>query len=341
MTLRLRLDPIRAALVAAAATAALASAAGCGLLAPTGVVASAAETRLAVTGLPAATCRVVDAGTTPRAARHTGPVVSTLRYGSDGSQPLYGVLRIPATTSVDALPVVLLVHGGGWMHGDMSEMDPAVTALGAAGIATFNIDYGLATEAEPGFPRALDDIAQAVRFLRARAAAFGVDGSRIGAIGSSAGANLVSLLATTGQGSCLSGARLAAVVSWSAPFDVADYGSASAGQCEVAAAACGHLAQEARSYIGCSYVACPHEWQQASVAPHVTPDDPPMLLFTSNKELIPAEQARDVAEVLQREHVPHQLVVLPGGRHAASYAKTALPLSIEFLRTYLEPSPSA
>src|SRR5215210_7502965 len=107
---------------------------------------------------------------------------------------------LPSGSANAARPAVLLVHGGGWAGGHRAEMGRTGRQLAKAGYAAFSIDYRLAPE-HP-FPASLVDAQAAVEWLRAprQMARYGIDPGRIGALGSSAGGQLVGLLATQGTG---------------------------------------------------------------------------------------------------------------------------------------------
>ena len=124
-------------------------------------------------------------------------------------------------------PVLLAIHGGGFSSGDKGtmEVDGQMTGLNR-GYAVVSINYRLSGEAK--FPAALLDVKAAVRFLRAHAKEYKLDGSHIAAWGDSAGANLASLAGTTAghpeledltQGNAQESSRVQAVVAWFPPVD--------------------------------------------------------------------------------------------------------------------------
>lgn len=102
---------------------------------------------------------------------------------------------------VTAPPVVLVIHGGGWVAGDRSSAAGLAKLIASHGVAAFNIDYRLANAAQPDtrWPAQIVDAQLAIRWIRAHAAELGVDGARIGAVGDSAGAHLALLLGVLPQ----------------------------------------------------------------------------------------------------------------------------------------------
>ncbi len=61
-----------------------------------------------------------------------------------------------------------------------------------------------------------------------------------------------------------------------------------------------------------------------------------MLLVNGTAELVPLDQAQQMAARLRTAHVWHQLLTTPGDRHAGQYAPAAWPATLRFLRRYLE-----
>ena len=88
-----------------------------------------------------------------------------------------------------------MVHGGGWVGGDKESLRPFMNYFSQKGLVCISIEYRLAPKSTS--PTQLADVKCAVRWLRANAANYHVDTSRIGALGGSAGAHLTALLGTT------------------------------------------------------------------------------------------------------------------------------------------------
>lgn len=94
-------------------------------------------------------------------------------------------------------PVIVLVHGGGFLFGDqgMPVILPVIDKALENGYAVVSVDYRKAAEAV--FPAALGDVKAAVRFVKAHAVDYGFDPEKIAVWGESAGAYLSLMTALT------------------------------------------------------------------------------------------------------------------------------------------------
>jgi acetyl esterase/lipase len=95
------------------------------------------------------------------------------------------------------LPVLIWMHGGGWVLGDLEIDDLMLRGLTkTVGCAVVNVDYRLSPE--HSFPAAIDDCYAVLEWVESQGPSVGLDASRIAIGGGSAGAGLaagVSLLA--------------------------------------------------------------------------------------------------------------------------------------------------
>lgn len=250
-----------------------------------------------------------------------------------GYRPLQLDLYLHADRrSGPARPLILWVHGGGWNRGDARGSGafadwPAVLAgLAARGYVVASVDYRLSGEAR--FPAQVQDVKAAIRFLRDKAGAYGIDPKRVYLWGGSAGGHLAALAATscgvtafdppasTGrlshaqavhaaplvQSDCVQGAAI-----WYGAFDLAANGT-EAGTALAPANMAGLL--------GCSVDACEAAERAASPITYVKPDTPPMLLIhgTADEE-VSVEQTRQMAARLQAAKVPVEVTYLDGAHH--------------------------
>jgi acetyl esterase/lipase len=107
-------------------------------------------------------------------------------------------LYIPRAAVTRPLPVAMYVHGGGMTAGDKSNLDPVfLNALASAGYAVVSVNYRLAPQFK--FPAQIEDVKCAIRYMRAKAHRYGLNGSEIFAFGTSVGGQLVALAALTGS----------------------------------------------------------------------------------------------------------------------------------------------
>jgi acetyl esterase/lipase len=120
-----------------------------------------------------------------------------VEYAVHDGVRLIGDLYLPQGAT--GAPVMVAVHGGGWQQGDRFHYRYWGPYLARAGIALFSIEYRLSAPRKPSFPQAFHDVRAAVQFVGAKAAEFGLDASRIGLMGDSAGGHLACLVALAGD----------------------------------------------------------------------------------------------------------------------------------------------
>jgi acetyl esterase/lipase len=124
-------------------------------------------------------------------------VRNDVQYVEHDGTKLAGDLYLPAGR--DKSPVVIAVHGGGWQAGNRSFYRFMGPFLAKNGYAVFAVNYRLSKPGAKTYPQAVYDVKAAVQYVRANAAQLGVDPERIGMMGDSAGAHLVSLVALAGD----------------------------------------------------------------------------------------------------------------------------------------------
>ncbi len=116
-----------------------------------------------------------------------GPVMARTREMRLGDRGVR--VRIHEPSMGADLPVMLYIHGGGWMLFSLDTHDRLMREYAArAGVAVIGVDYSLSPEAK--FPTALEEIVEVVDAVRAGAGGPGLDPARIAIGGDSAGANM-------------------------------------------------------------------------------------------------------------------------------------------------------
>ena len=98
-----------------------------------------------------------------------------------------------APKGVGPHPVLVYLHGGGWVSGSPRTHRKLGYRFAEAGYLVFHVDYRLAPE-HP-FPTPFDDCVAAIRFAAREAKRFGGDPRRLAVGGDSAGANLAAAAA--------------------------------------------------------------------------------------------------------------------------------------------------
>lgn len=219
-------------------------------------------------------------------------------------------------TADQPVPVIVWIHWGSWDRGSKEPCLPVGLGYCQKGYALAAINYRL-TRTNP-FPAQLEDCKSAIRWLRAHAAEYGLDGDRIGAWGVSAGGHLAALLGTTGD---------------TRDFDVGEHLDRSSEVrcvCELFGPADlesflkdpeleTFLQQEdkaIRRFLGGD----PREKldlaYRASPTFHVDAASVPFLIVHGDKDpLVPVSQSERLFEKLQKAGVESELVVVKNGVH--------------------------
>lgn len=228
------------------------------------------------------------------------------------------------TAVTGRIPVVVIIHGGGWVGGDRGPAGFFGKVLALRGIAAFNIDYRLADAAKPDtrWPAQIVDAQLAVRWLRAHAEALGIDPAHVGAVGDSAGAQLAVLLGVLPQSIGGDEAGLWAdqsptvevVVDQFAPVDLPSL----------------------PSWIGGVYPAlfgtsAPTPGSVAAMSPlqSITPHSAPVLIVQGESDpIVPMSQSVRLRDALAASGVPVELLRFPGG-HAYDGLKPEAILTLQ------------
>lgn len=119
--------------------------------------------------------------------------IADISYASSpGTAPGRQKLDMYIREGLADAPVVLYVHGGGWIRGDKDRALFKPTLLVPRGYLFASMNYRFHPQA--GLREMAQDVAAAAAWLRQHAAKYGGDGSRIVLMGHSAGAHLVSVV---------------------------------------------------------------------------------------------------------------------------------------------------
>jgi fermentation-respiration switch protein FrsA (DUF1100 family) len=86
------------------------------------------------------------------------------------------------------LPLVVMVHGGCWIDGGRVDYNYYGVKLAQLGYAAAKVDYRVADQAR--YPAAVDDVRNAIQWLKDHAKTYNIDPNRIALLGGSAGGHL-------------------------------------------------------------------------------------------------------------------------------------------------------
>lgn len=111
-------------------------------------------------------------------------------YGTDESWQVLDVYR-PKGRDGERLPVIVSVHGGGWVYGDKERYQYYCMDLARRGFAVVNFTYRLAPEYQ--FPSSLEDTNLVFSWVLDHGDEYGMDKENIFAVGDSAGAHTLGL----------------------------------------------------------------------------------------------------------------------------------------------------
>lgn len=150
-----------------------------------------------------------------------------LPYLDDG-HPKHA-LQIFAPPNANHAPVVVFVHGGYWRSGDRSYFESVLGLYANVGVALAEQGMVVVLPSYRLFPEVkdvqimLDDVAAAIRYAKKHVARYGGDPEKIYLMGHSAGAHLVTLLASSPenlQARALSTEEVRGFISLSGVYDI-------------------------------------------------------------------------------------------------------------------------
>ncbi|WP_067847941.1 alpha/beta hydrolase [Nocardia lijiangensis] len=226
------------------------------------------------------------------------------------------------------LPVILYIHGAGWVFGNDHTHDRLARELAkGAGAAVVFVDYSLSPEAR--YPVALEQAAAALQWIIAEGADRGLDPARIAVAGDSVGGNMsaaLTLLVKQRGGPGLAGQVLFYPVT-DASFDTASYRQFATGY---------FLRRDAMEWFWDQYTTDPAERAEITASPlRATSEQlaglPPALVITAEADVL-RDEGEAYADKLREAGVPvvavryqgiiHDFVMLNAlrGTHAAAAA---------------------
>ncbi len=242
-----------------------------------------------------------------RAARHVS-------YGDAGRRNRMDIWRAADQPTDAKAPVLVHVHGGGWIIGNEEiQGELLLGEMARRGWVGVSITYRLSPKAT--WPDHIVDVKRALAWVKANIAQHGGDPDFVAITGGSAGGHLCALAAlTAGDPAFQPGFEAAdtsvrAAVPFYGVYDVGDLGATGNRD----------IAEVWEKYVLKQRVGPDRRiWEQASPLYRVRADAPPMfVLHGSNDTLVPVEQARRFVAALRAVSTqPVAYAELPGAQHA-------------------------
>ena len=265
----------------------------------------------------------------------------------------------PPRTFQGPRPVIVFIHGGGWMGGGnrfsgaFDNWPDVLAAMARRGYVVAAVTYRFSGEAPS--PAAPQDVKAAIRWLRANAAKFRIDKTRFVTLGGSAGGQLSGLVATSCDAAAFAPAK---------PAGAGAGGGAATVEHPVAGAADPALESDCvqgavawygifdfrtmpgappeRAYLGCKDTVCTEAQQLAASAVHyLDGKSPPMLLIAGAEDhLVPPRQSIDFHAAMMAAGIRSDLLIIPGVDHSfigktaddtRSASRLALARTIDFI----------
>lgn len=233
--------------------------------------------------------------------------VKALLFADHKTEKLVLDLYLPVKKSPVPLPWLVVVHGGGWDSGNRTQLKALNYYLADKGIAVAAVSYRLAPESV--WPAAKNDVAHAVKFLKANSEKLGLDPTRWAILGRSAGGQLAQVVAYTKHDPTLKGC-----ISFYAPSDMT-WAYENSSEDDII-----RSPSLMRAYMGGAPDTHPLYYSEASGLNYVSRDAPPTLQFHGRKDvLVSPKHAEHLKAKLDSVEVPNIYFLFPWSTHGFDF----------------------
>lgn len=253
-----------------------------------------------------------------------GGLIYSQIYSTRAVRQLRMSLLVPRTRKLK--PAIVYFPGGGFTSADYEKFFEMRSALAEAGFVVAAAEYRVVPDR---YPAPVEDGKAAVRYLRAHAREYGIDPSRIGVLGDSAGGYLAQMLATTNgevvfdKGDHLDqSSDVQAAVTLYGISNLLNIGQGLAPQMQqvhrspaVTEALLLH-GPAFRDFAGAAISADPDQALAASPLGHIDGNEPPFLiLHGSADKLVSPAQSKQLYEALRRQGDKADYLLVEGAEH--------------------------
>lgn len=267
----------------------------------------------------------------------TGTTVhENIPYNNDTLKKHLLDIYVPAEAK-GKLPLVIWVHGGGWLvndkYADMSYMKSTIREIINSGFALASIDYRFSTQAT--FPAQIQDCNQAIAYLYKHAEQYGFDQDRFAVMGFSAGGHLASMIGVSKNNNLDDFFMPEADRSFSIKAVVDFYGPAEL----VLFPGADDPKSPEGLLIGAAPVARPDLAKVASPTTYVDEKDPPFLIIHGEKDdMVDPRHSRLMSGWLNAVDVSNELIIVKDAPHFGDMFDVEWVRSkvLTFLKEHLE-----
>ena len=237
-----------------------------------------------------------------------------IAYGDAGRRNQLDVWKRPDLPNDAHAPVLIQVHGGGWVIGNKNQQAmPLMAHMADRGWVCVAINYRLSPRAT--WPDHIVDVKRAIAWVKANIEQYGGDPDYVAITGGSAGGHLASLAALSANepsfqpGFEEADTSVVAAVPFYGVYDWTNRDGTGRADMED---------MLARIVLKSKLADAREVWEAASTMSWVGPDAPPFfVIHGTNDSLVPVEQARSFVSMLRAESKnPVAYAELPGAQHA-------------------------
>lgn len=232
-------------------------------------------------------------------------------YGADQKWQTLDIYR-PQKAEGRMIPVIVSVHGGGWVYGDKERYQYYCMGLAQRGFAVVNFTYRLAPEFK--FPCPVEDTNMVFDWVLKHTREYGLDEKNIFAVGDSAGAHTLGLYAAI-----LSNPEYAGKYAFKTPEKLRL--NAVILNCGMGSFPVDENQDDMISTLLLDYLpekGNAKEMYMISLADHITENYPPVFLATAAGDYL-KQQALAMAEKFMQKKVPFMLGCYGSKDHELSH----------------------
>ncbi|MCM2354003.1 MAG: alpha/beta hydrolase [Pseudobdellovibrio sp.] len=236
-----------------------------------------------------------------------------VEYKTKDQHTLKADLFLPKEKSEKPLPLVVVIHGGGWRNRS-GDMEGICKYLAEKGFAALNITYRFVPEYR--YPVQVSDVKAAIPWILEHAPKYNLNTQNISIWGYSAGAHLAFLLGNQKD----LGTGIHAIVVGGIPSYFPSYPDSPL----------------ITPFMGVKYIDDPKTWLEASPLNFVGSETPPTFIYHGvDDSLVGIDQAEMLAAKLMQYKVTHQFFRVENRGHLTTYyfAQEAEDKAIEFLKS--------